>query len=137
MKKIVIILLAALLAVSCGKPFFKSLEERRGSNGDVVMVQPDEAVRYENVYEYIKAKFPSISVTKDGGTSYLIRIRGVNTITGPLSPVLILDGMEVRDFDGVNTVDVEKIEIVKGPRAFSLGTNGTNGAVVITTRKAR
>ena len=125
-----------MLAVSCGKPFFKSLEERRGNTGDVVMVQADEAVRYENVYEYIKSKFPSISVTKNGGTSYIIRIRGVNSMTGPLDPVLILDGMEVRDFDGVNTVDVERIEVVKGPRAYALGANGTNGAVIITTRKA-
>ena len=135
MKKIFYVFTLMVLAASCGQPIFKSAAERGSGSGDVVLVSIEEAVRYENVYEYIKAKFPTLVVSRDGGSSYSIRIRGINSITGPNEPVLVLDGMEVSNFDGVNVPDIEKIEVLKGPRSYTYGSSSTNGVIHITTKR--
>ena len=127
-------LMMLALVLSCGRPFFKSNEERKGVAADLVVVQTDEAVRYLNIYDYIHAKFPTVMVTK-AGDSYTVRIRGVNSIHGGTDPVFILDGIRLPNLDGVNPADVATVEVVKGPRANTYGDT-TNGVIIVTSKRA-
>jgi TonB-linked SusC/RagA family outer membrane protein len=78
-----------------------------------------------------------------------IRIRGVNSINGSRSPLIVVDGTPVIDggFSGVantnaladiNPADVESVEVLKdGAAAAIYGSRAANGVLLITTRKGR
>ena len=67
-------------------------------------------------------------------------IRGRGSITGAVSPLYIVDGIEVRagDFSTMNQGDFESISVLKDASAVAIyGSRGANGVIVITTRKGR
>ena len=71
-----------------------------------------------------------------------IKIRGINTINGSTDPIYVVDGMVMDNtfsgFNAVNLNDVASIEILKDASATALyGSRGSNGVVVITTKKGR
>ncbi|MGM1430657.1 SusC/RagA family TonB-linked outer membrane protein [Sphingobacterium lactis] len=69
------------------------------------------------------------------GTSSL-RIRGVNNLTGG-NPIYVVDGV-ITSPELVNNDDVENLTVLKGPAATALyGQRGSEGAVVITTRRGK
>lgn len=64
-------------------------------------------------------------------------IRGISTISGITSPLIILDGVEVASAD-LNAIDPEIIEgfsILKDATATAMyGTRGANGVMIVTTK---
>jgi TonB-linked SusC/RagA family outer membrane protein len=71
-----------------------------------------------------------------------IKIRGINTINGSTDPIYVVDGMVMDNsfsgFNAVNLNDVSSIEVLKDASATALyGSRGSNGVVVITTKKGR
>ncbi len=71
-----------------------------------------------------------------------IKIRGVNTINGSTDPIYVIDGMVMDNtfsgFNSVNLNDVASIEVLKDASATALyGSRGSNGVVVITTKKGK
>lgn len=70
----------------------------------------------------------------DGANFY---IRGISTISGATSPLIILDGVEISSGD-LNTLDPEIIEgfsILKDATATAMyGSRGANGVMIITTK---
>lgn len=76
--------------------------------------------------------------TDDAG----IKIRGVNTINGSTDPIYVVDGMVMDNsysgFNVVNINDIASIEVLKDASATALyGSRGSNGVVVITTKKGK
>lgn len=67
-------------------------------------------------------------------------IRGISTISGVTSPLIILDGVEISAGD-LNAIDPEIIEgfsILKDATATAMyGTRGANGVMIITTKSGR
>lgn len=71
-----------------------------------------------------------------------IKIRGINTINGSTDPIYVIDGQVMDNsfsgFNAVNLNDVSSIEVLKDASATALyGSRGSNGVVVITTKKGR
>ncbi len=71
-----------------------------------------------------------------------IKIRGINTINGSTDPIYVVDGMVMDNgysgFNAVNLNDVASIEVLKDASATALyGSRGSNGVVLITTKKGR
>lgn len=70
----------------------------------------------------------------DGASFY---IRGISTISGATSPLIVLDGVEISAGD-LNTLDPEIIEgfsILKDATATAMyGSRGANGVMIITTK---
>ncbi len=75
----------------------------------------------------------------DGVTANPYSIRGLNTINGPTSPLIILDNFPYDgDIANLNPFDVETVTILKDAAAASIyGALGGNGVIVITTKKGR
>lgn len=73
----------------------------------------------------------------DGADFY---IRGISTISGAKSPLIILDGVQISAGD-LNALDPEIIEgfsILKDATATALyGTRGANGVMIVTTKSGR
>lgn len=66
-----------------------------------------------------------------------ISLRGITTLTGDANPLVIIDGVP----GNINTVapqDVESVNILKdGAAAAIYGTRGSNGVILITTRRPK
>lgn len=106
---------------------------------------------------YGKAAGVRIAATPGGATSAVnITIRGVNSITGKSQPLIILDGVPIRDGEvrnndywsdqrlrgngllDINPEDVDNISILKGASAAALyGSEAVNGVVLITTKSGK
>jgi TonB-linked SusC/RagA family outer membrane protein len=67
-----------------------------------------------------------------------IVLRGLRSISGDNTALVVLDGVPVpsNTLNYINPNDVENISILKGGQAATLfGSDGVNGAIVITTKK--
>lgn len=85
------------------------------------------------------------------GSASVIRVRGVNSLTGGANPLIVIDGVPIDDqnqtlnqggntglnpLSYVNTEDIETFTVLKDAAATSLyGTRGSNGVILITTKK--
>ena len=79
--------------------------------------------------------FGASGATFDAGT---IVLRGSTSFTSPAGsePIYVVDG-SITNKNAVNMDDVESINVLKGAAATALyGSQGGNGAVIITTKKA-
>ena len=106
---------------------------------------------------YGKAPGVRIAATAGGATSAVnIQIRGMNSITGRSQPLIILDGVPIRDGEvsnndywgdqrlrgngllDINPEDIENISILKGASAAALyGSEAVNGVVLVTTKSGK
>ena len=72
-------------------------------------------------------------------TGYNIQIRGFSTLgkgTGS-SPLYIVDGIPVNNIDNIAPEEIASMDVLKdGSAAAIYGTRGTNGVILITTKRA-
>ena len=74
----------------------------------------------------------------DPNSNLQIQLRGVSTLSGGTSPLIIIDGVLGGDLNSVNIEEIESIDVLKdGSAAAIYGTRGTNGVIIITTKKAK
>jgi TonB-dependent SusC/RagA subfamily outer membrane receptor len=78
--------------------------------------------------------------TVDGG--YAVRVRGVGSFASGEEPLWVVDGMQVdhrgRGLSWLNPADVVRIEVLKNAVDTAIyGVRGSNGVIVITTKRAR
>lgn len=124
-------------------------------------IQADELIKVGNPNVasslYGKAAGVRIQTGAGGATSAVnIQIRGINSITGKSQPLIVLDGVPIRNEEvsnnnywgdqrlrgngllDINPADVENISILKGASAAALyGSEAVNGVVLITTKKGK
>lgn len=82
------------------------------------------------------AGFEVISNSGEPGSGSRMRIRGTSTLSdGGVSPLFIVDGMEVSDIDGINPRDIASIEVLKDAASAAIyGSRSANGVILITTK---
>lgn len=67
-----------------------------------------------------------------------IRIRGGNSINGSNDPLIVVDGILGVDFNSVNPNDIESMDILKDASATAIyGSRGSNGVIIITTKRGK
>jgi len=115
-----------------------------------------------NVTSYLTAKVAGVQVSKSasgtGGSTNVV-IRGNSSISGSNQPLYVVDGVPIINFsnsgsgsglsgsgehdygDGIgdiNPLDVQSMNVLKGPAATALyGSRGANGVVLITTKSGK
>jgi len=79
----------------------------------------------------------------------VLRIRGVNSITSSIYPLIIIDGVTVFTGSGgdavgnnplsdINPSDIESIEVLKDASATAIyGSRAANGVLIVTTKKGK
>lgn len=103
----------------------------------------------------LQGKVAGVTISSSSGTPGSvqdIRIRGVGSITGNNDPLIIIDGAPVinNNFTGstavsslsalsaINSNDIESITVLKDASATAAyGARGSNGVIVITTKKGK
>ena len=90
----------------------------------------------------LQGKVAGLSITNPNGGdpngSMEILLRGTNTLSAGQGPLIIIDGVSGADLKSINFQEVETIDVLKdGSAAAIYGTRGTNGVIIITTRRAK
>lgn len=88
----------------------------------------------------IQGKVPGVSITNTGAGDPNnmggIQIRGVSSREAGLGPLIVIDGVPGGDLSNVNVNDIASFDILKDGAASAIyGTRGSNGVVVVTTKK--
>ena len=90
--------------------------------------------------ELIRGKVAGLQIGRPGGRSTStseISLRGVSTLSSSSSPLVVIDGVP-GSLSYVAPEDIESIDILKdGSAAAIYGTRGTNGVILITTKKVK
>lgn len=85
---------------------------------------------YQNVYQIIEGRFPGVQVVNDAGSKKIL-IRGISSNSNNIYALLIVDGVQVTDFDYLHPSVVKSIDVLKDGTIY--GSRGANGVVIITT----
>jgi TonB-linked SusC/RagA family outer membrane protein len=88
----------------------------------------------------IQGKVAGLSVTNtaaaDPNSTPSIQLRGVSSRDAGLGPLYVINGIPGGNLDNINQNDIESIDVLKGGAASAIyGTRGSNGVIVITTKK--
>ncbi|NOT76128.1 MAG: TonB-dependent receptor [Cyclobacteriaceae bacterium] len=137
------------------KPDLKELEEvvvtgyreesRRALPGSVAVVKSDKLqnATIASFDQVLQGRVPGMLVSGGSGqpgSSASVIIRGIKSISGVNGPLYVLDGVPIASgvFNTLNPNDFESISVLKDATAAALyGSRGSNGVVVITTKKGK
>ena len=97
---------------------------------------------FTNAGGMLQGKVAGLTVVNpDGGdpnASYQFLLRGTNTLAAGQGPLIIIDGVVDADLRNINFQEVESMDVLKdGSAAAIYGTRGTNGVIIITTKRAK
>lgn len=98
--------------------------------------------------QLIQGKTPGVQITNNSGApgaGSSIRVRGISSLTGNNSPLIVIDGVP-QDFNGVsgasdplsliNPNDIQSFDILKDASAAAIyGNRASNGVILITTKQ--
>ncbi len=95
-----------------------------------------------NPLDLLIGKVAGLQVTRTGGTNpnsgVSIQLRGVTSLVGSQSPLIIIDGIPGGNLDLLQQDDIESFSILKdGSGAAIYGTRANAGVIIITTKKGR
>jgi TonB-dependent starch-binding outer membrane protein SusC len=87
--------------------------------------------------EALQGRAAGVTVISSGqpGAASDIRIRGI-TAFGNNSPLVIIDGVQANLHD-INSSEIESIQVLKDAAAAIYGVRGSNGVIIVTTRKGK
>lgn len=102
------------------------------------------------IEQAIQGRAAGVYVTQNTGApggGISVNIRGINSISGTNEPLYVVDGVQIQaststtgfnPLASLNPADIESMEILQGPSATAIyGSRGTNGVVLITTRRGK
>ena len=120
--------------------------------GSVTALKPDTKNKglVVNAQDMMQGKIAGVNVTNAGGapgSGASIRIRGGSSLNASNDPLIVIDGVPM-DNNGVkglsnplsmvNPQDIESFNVLKDASATAIyGSRGSNGVIIITTKKGR
>jgi TonB-linked SusC/RagA family outer membrane protein len=108
----------------------------------VVKTEDIERVQASNVVQGLDGKIPGVQIVQDDGqpgSSPVVRIRGIGSISGSSAPLYVVDGVPFNgDISAIDPMDIESISVLKDASANALyGHRGANGVIIVTTKKGK
>ncbi len=99
---------------------------------DFVLYVDESMQSYNTVLEMIQGRIPGVNVS--GNT---VQIRGPSSFYGNNQPLFLIDNVptDIGAVQSLNTADIERIEVLKGPSAAIYGVRGANGVIAIFTKR--
>ncbi|SEK21168.1 TonB-linked outer membrane protein, SusC/RagA family [Parapedobacter koreensis] len=92
--------------------------------------------------DLIQGKVAGLNITRTQGnnpnSSAAIQLRGVTSLTGSRTPLIVIDGIPGGSLDLLQQDDIESFDVLKdGSAAAIYGTRGNAGVILITTKKGK
>lgn len=91
------------------------------------------------VTQALQGRVAGLNVVNNGnpGSEPVITIRGVSSIGTSNTPLYVVDGFPTGSINSFDPKDIESVEVLKDASAAAIyGSRGTNGVIIITTKKA-
>ena len=124
--------------------------------GSSVQVKSDQLAQIpvSSVDQILQGKVAGLTISATSGTpgsSQTIRIRGISSITAGNEPLYVIDGVPMSnpEFAGgavstlsslssINANDIESVTVLKDASATAVyGARGSNGVIIITTKRGK
>lgn len=88
----------------------------------------------------IQGKVAGVSITNTGAgdpnNQASIQVRGVSSRAAGLGPLIVIDGVPGGNLTNINPNDIESYDVLKDGAASAIyGTRGSNGVILVTTKK--
>ena len=88
----------------------------------------------------IQGKVSGVSITNTGAgdpnNQASIQVRGVSSRSAGLGPLIVIDGVPGGNLTNINSNDIASFDILKDGAASAIyGTRGSNGVILVTTKK--
>jgi TonB-dependent SusC/RagA subfamily outer membrane receptor len=110
----------------------KSKKEKNTAVGQSISTEKDKnTVIYRSIYDMIRGRIAGVIVQPDN----TIIIRGISSIKNNAEPLFVVDGNVVSSIDYIVPNEVKSIAVLKDAEASIYGSRGSNGVLVITTKK--
>ncbi len=109
-----------------------------GRSVSVVTAQEIQDRGISSVVDALRA-LPGVSVSSAGSGFVQVRMRGGEA----RHTLVLLDGVQLAGgegeytFSGLQTTNIERIEVLRGPQSVAYGSNATTGVINIITRKGQ
>ncbi|WP_218029131.1 SusC/RagA family TonB-linked outer membrane protein [Segetibacter aerophilus] len=115
-------------------------QRRRDITGSVAVVDVGSLRQQPtgNVSEALQGRASGVTILTSGqpGGAVNVMVRGITSI-GSSAPLVIIDGTP-GNLNNLNVNDIESVQVLKDAGAASIyGVRGSNGVVIVTTRRGR
>jgi TonB-linked SusC/RagA family outer membrane protein len=112
--------------------------------GSIASVKSDQFNKgaYTNPMGLLQGKVAGLTIVNPNGSDPLanpnIILRGTGTLTSGQGPLIIIDGVAGADMKNISPEEIESMDVLKdGAAAAIYGTRGSNGVIIITTKRAK
>jgi TonB-dependent SusC/RagA subfamily outer membrane receptor len=148
------VLLSTVLVAACAggaggrgeasRPAPRALTENGAHAVSTVTREEFESMRVGRIEELLMGRVPGLVVMRTPNGGYSLRIRGRTSFYGNDEPLIVIDGMPIRQGGASNALmsldpgDVARVDVLKDAGSTAVyGVQGGNGVVLITTRRGR
>ena len=118
-----------------------SSQRKRDITGAVSVINADDVnvTPAASVGQKLAGKAAGVNISTSGspGDGTAIRIRGFNSLSNN-DPLVVIDGVQTKDtyLNSINPNDIESIQVLKDAASAAVyGARGSNGVIIITTKK--
>jgi len=112
-----------------------------GAISSVNVAQVAQSRPTNNLADALQGKAAGVRVTQlngDANQNTTIQIRGINSITSPQKPLIVINGIpsSSTSLNEIESSDIQSLEILKDASAAAIyGSRGAAGVILITTKK--
>jgi len=94
----------------------------------------NEYCNFSNIYELLKGKFPGVHVDGTSGR-YVITIRENHSMNASNEVLFVVDGTAGAFVDDIHPCNISSISVIKDGLAATYGSRGSNGVIIVETKK--
>lgn len=99
-----------------------------------------EALPVVSLTQAMQGRVPGVQITNNSspGTSPIIRVRGVGSVSLDPNPLYVVDGIPAGGINNIDPKDIASIEVLKDASSAAIyGSRAANGVILITTKKGQ
>ncbi|MBV8253967.1 MAG: TonB-dependent receptor [Chitinophaga sp.] len=111
--------------------------------GSVALLKGEEMAKVPsaNVTNAFAGHVPGVIANnrsgRPGDDNSSLYIRGFNSFSGGVDPLILIDGIPDRNIDRLNPNDIESVTVLKDASAAIYGVRSANGAILVTTKRGK
>ena len=120
------------------------VQKKINTTGAISSISTKELIQspVANISNSLVGRLPGLFATQSGGEpgndGSKIRIRGVGTFSGNTDPLVLVDGIEVSNYNNIDPNEIESVTILKDASSTAVyGIRGANGVLIITTKRGK
>lgn len=117
-------------------------QKKKAVTGSIASVGYDQFKdrSFANVAQSLEGAIAGVNITTSQGAPGFgptIKIRGTSSITAGTTPLYVVDGMALENFDLnlINPQDIQSVEVLKDAASSAIyGSRGASGVILVTTK---